>query len=136
MILKIQKKSDIIKNNIYLYFKKLTFNSMPSSKKSDFVDNYIKFLNNNHIDMKDIHSIIIKNININEYEKSEKNKNIFLEKNPPKKNWKREKHIDYNISSFFDKNKETNKKVKNNKLNDNTNKIIYNNSSRSIKYKK
>lgn len=108
---------------------------MPSSKKSDFVDNYIKFLNNNHTDMKDIHSIIIKNININEYEKSEKHKNIFFEKNPPKKNWKREKHIDDNISSFFDKKKERNKKVKNNKLNDNTNKIIYNNSSRSIKYK-
>ena len=108
---------------------------MPSSKKSDFVDNYIKFLNNNHTDMKDIHSIIIKNININEYEKSEKYKNNFFEKNPPKKNWKREKHIDDNISSIFDKKKERNKKVKNNKLNDNTNKIIYNNSSRSIKYK-
>tara|TARA_B000000477_G_scaffold52176_2_gene43840 strand:- start:4218 stop:4550 length:333 start_codon:yes stop_codon:yes gene_type:complete len=108
---------------------------MPSSKKSDFVDNYIKFLNNNHTDMKDIHSIIIKNININEYEKSEKHKNNFFEKNPPQKKWKREKHINDNISSFFDKKKERNKKVKNNKLNDNTNKIIYNNSSRSIKYK-
>jgi hypothetical protein len=111
---------------------------MPSSKKSDFVDNYIKFLNNNHTDMKDIHSIIIKNININEYEKSEKNKNIFYEKNPPKKNWKREKHIDDNISSFFDRNKEGIKegnKERNNKVKNNINKIIYNNSSRSIKYK-
>lgn len=92
---------------------------MPFSKKSDFVDNYIKFLNNNHTDMKDIHSIIIKNININEYEKSEKLKNNFFEKNPPKKNWKREKHIDDNISSFFDKNKERNKKGKNNNTNKN-----------------
>ena len=84
-------------------------------------------LKNNHTDTKDIYSIIIKNININEYEKSEKHKKtIFFWKNPQKK-LEKIKHIDDNISSFFDKNKERNKKEKN--------KNIYNNSSRSIKYK-
>lgn len=86
---------------------------MPSSKKkSNFVDNYINFLNNSNVDMSDIHCIVIKNININEYEKSEKRKKDFLEKNPPKKNWKREKHINDEISLFFNRNKEKEKKTK------------------------
>ena len=114
---------------------------MPSlKKKSNFVDNYINFINNSPDDITDIHSIIIKNININEYEKNEKRKKDFLEKNPPKKNWKREKHIDDEISSFFNKTKEKEKKQKKNKHNDNNSmnstKIIYNNCSRSIQYKK
>lgn len=113
---------------------------MPSSKKkSNFVYNYINFLNNSNSDMKDIHYIIMKNININEYEKNEKIKKDFLEKNPPKKKWKREKNIDNNILLFFDKNKEKKKKTKK-KFNDNdstnTTKIIYNNYSRSTQYKK
>lgn len=114
---------------------------MPSSKKkSNFVDNYINFLNNSNVDMCDIHCIVIKNININEYEKSEKRKKDFLEKNPPKKNWKREKHINDEISLFFNRNKEKEKKQKKNKINNNnstnTDKIIYNNCSRSTQYKK
>jgi hypothetical protein len=114
---------------------------MPSSKKkSNFVDNYINFLNNSNVDMNDIHCIVIKNININEYEKSEKRKKDFLEKNPPKKKWKREKHINDKISLFCNRNKEKEKKQKNNKINNNNSKnttvIIYNNCSRSIQYKK
>ena len=51
---------------------------MPSSKKKcNFVDNYINFLNNSNIDMSDIHCIVIKNININEYEKMKNQKKIF-----------------------------------------------------------
>ena len=109
---------------------------MPSSKKkSNFVDNYINFLNNSNVNMNDIHSIVMKNININEYEKSEKRKKDFLEKNPPKKKWKREKQINDDISLFFKKNKEKEKKIKNNNST-NTHKIIYNNCSRSTQYKK
>ena len=63
----------------------------------------------------------------------------FFEKNPPKKNWKRENILD-EISLFFNRNKQEEKKQKKNKINNNnstnTDKIIYNNCSRSTQYKK
>lgn len=72
--------------------------------------------------------------------KAKKEKKIFQKKIHQKKKWKREKQIDDEISLFFKKNKEKEKKQKKNKINNNnstnTDKIIYNNCSRSTQYKK
>ena len=66
--------------------------------------------------MSDINCIVIKNININEYEKKVKKKKRFFRKIHQKKNWKREKNIlmmKYHYSLIeINKKKKTNKKIK------------------------
>ena len=53
-----------------------------SNKKSNFVDKFINYINNN----RDIKDIVIYHINVDDYEKKEKRKKEFLKKYPPKKN--------------------------------------------------
>tara|TARA_B110001452_G_C14813196_1_gene283823 strand:- start:156 stop:503 length:348 start_codon:yes stop_codon:yes gene_type:complete len=114
---------------------------MYSSKKtnSKFVDDFMIFFDAK-LETTPIKDIVIKHINIKEYEKQEKRKKEALD-NPPKKQWKRNKNI-YNIDilCYFQKNYQ-NKKIKEKKINTNCNSStntynkIYSNCKRSVMYK-
>jgi hypothetical protein len=114
---------------------------MPSSKKtnSKFVDDFMIFFDAK-LETTPIKDIVIKHINIKEYERQEKRKKEALD-NPPKKQWKRNKKLsNIDIFCYFQKNYQ-NKKIKENKKNPNsnsstnTNNKIYSNCKRSVMYK-
>ena len=113
---------------------------MPSSKNknSTFVDDFIIFFDAK-LETTPIKDIVIKHINIKEYEKQEKRRKEALD-NPTKKLWKRNKNIsNIDILCYFQKNNENKKNKKTNKSNyyssTNTNNKVYSNSKRSVLYK-
>ena len=99
---------------------------MPSNKKNNynFAETYFNFMEKN-VNMNDINSIVIKHINIKEYEYKEKRRKEALNTIPERK-WKR--------SDSF-KNYITVEKEKIQKKKEKKEKKIYNNSRRSIQYK-
>lgn len=113
---------------------------MPSSKKknSTFVDDFMIFFDAK-LETTPIKDMVIKHINIKEYERQEKRKKESLD-NPPKKQWKRNKNIsNIDILCYFQKNNENKKNKKTNKSkyysSTNTNNKVYSNSKRSVMYK-
>lgn len=116
---------------------------MPSSKKknSTFVNDFMIFFDAK-LETTPIKEIVIKHINIREYEKQEKRKKELLD-NPPKKQWKRNKNIsNIDILCYFQKYQDKNnikhknkKKYTNSNRSKNTNNKVYSNSKRSVMYK-
>lgn len=110
---------------------------MLSSKKknSTFVDDFMIFFDAK-LETTPIKDIVIKHINIKEYERQEKRRKEALD-NPTKKLWKRNKNIDF--SSYFQRNNENKKNKKTNKTkyysSTDTNNKVYSNSKRSVMYK-
>lgn len=114
---------------------------MPSSKKknSTFVDDFMIFFDAK-LETTPIKDMVIKHINIREYERQEKRKKESLD-NPPKKQWKRNKDIsNIDILCYFQKYQDKNnikdkKKYTNSNRSKNTNNKVYSNSKRSVMYK-
>tara|TARA_Y100000389_G_C17177334_1_gene372210 strand:- start:68 stop:373 length:306 start_codon:yes stop_codon:yes gene_type:complete len=99
---------------------------MPSNKKNNynFADTYFNFMEKN-VSMNDINSIVIKHINIKEYEYREKRRKEALNI-IPERNWKRSD----NFKNYITVEKEKIPKKKEEKE-----KKIYNNRGRSVQYK-
>jgi len=112
---------------------------MPFSKKKNntFLDDFMIFFDTK-LETTPIKNIVIKHINIKEYEKQEKIKKNALS-NPIKKHWKRNKNIsNIDILSYFQKkNIINNKKVKKKSFNNSKNidNKIYSNTKRSVMYR-
>ena len=100
---------------------------MPSNKNNNynFADTYFNFMEKS-INMNDINTIVIKHINIKEYEYREKRRKEALNI-IPERNWKRSDNF---------KNYITDEKDKIPKKKETKEKKIYNNSGRSVQYKK
>ena len=133
------KKLVLNLNKINVYSKRHLY--MPSSKKKNttFVDDFMIFFDAK-LETTPIKEIVIKHININEYEKQEKRRKEFLD-NPPKKQWKRNKNIsNIDILCYFQKYQNKNniknkKKCTNSNCSKNTNNKVYTNNKRSVMYK-